>query len=77
MVGGVVLVRLKAGKEKQALEKIRKIPGVSHVTGVFGRWDLIVDVEASTLQELTDLVVGEIRAIDGVENTETLLTTAL
>lgn len=77
MVGGIVLVRLKAGKEKQALEKIRRIEGVSHVTGVFGRWDLIVDVEATTLQELTELVVSKIRSVDGVENTETLLTTAL
>ena len=40
MVTGLVLVRLMAGQEKQALAKIHKTEGVSHVTAVFGRWDM-------------------------------------
>ncbi len=77
MVTGLVLVRLLAGKEKTALTEIKHIKGVSHVSAVFGRWDLVVDVEASDLNEMTSVVVGQIRAIKGVSGTETLLTTAI
>ena len=45
MVTGLVLVRLSAGKEKAALERIKETKGVSHVTAVFGRWDLVLDIE--------------------------------
>ncbi len=77
MVTGLVLVRLMAGKEKTALTEIKNIKGVSHVSAVFGRWDLVVDVEASDLNEMTSVVVGQIRSIKGVFGTETLLTTAI
>ena len=77
MVSGIVLVRLKAGEEKQTLQKIKDIKGVSHLTVVFGRWDLVVDVEANDLSTLTSVVVSKIRAIPGVMTTETLITTAI
>lgn len=77
MVTGLVLVRLAAGKEKQALAKIKEIRGVSHVSAVFGRWDLVLDMETEDLQSLSEAVVGKIRAIPGVESTESLITTAI
>lgn len=77
MVTGLVLVRLQAGKEKQALAKIKEIKGVSHVSAVFGRWDLVVDIEVADLATLANVVVGKIRNIPGIFSTETLLTTAI
>lgn len=77
MTTGLVLVRLQAGKEKVALTKIKEIKGVSHVSAVFGRWDLVVDIEVADLATLANVVVGKIRSIPGVFSTETLLTTAI
>lgn len=77
MITGLVLVRLQAGKESQALLKIKEIKGVSHVSAVYGRWDLVVDVEADDLPMMSRLVVEKIRAIPGVSGTETLVTTAI
>ncbi len=77
MVTGLVLVRLQAGKEKQALSKIKEIKGVSHVSAVFGRWDLVIDIEVADLATLANVVVGKIRTIPGIFSTETLLTTAI
>ena len=77
MVTGLVLVRLQAGKEKSVLVKIKEIKGVSHVSAIFGRWDLVVDVESSDLTTLTTVVVNKIRSIPGVFSTETLVTTAI
>jgi len=77
MTTGVVLIRLASGKEKSALAKIKDIPGVSHVSGVYGRWDLICDVEADDLPSMTNVVVNKLRSIPGVTSTETLVTTAI
>jgi DNA-binding Lrp family transcriptional regulator len=77
MVTGLVLVRLVPGKEKQALAKIKEADGVSHVSAVFGRWDLVLDMESEDLPTLSNIVVATIRQIPGVLSTETLVTTAI
>jgi len=77
MVTGLVLVRLQAGREKLTLTKIKEIKGVSHVSAVYGRWDLVVDVEADDLPTMTRVVIEKLRAIPGVFGTETLVTTAI
>ena len=77
MVTGLVLVRLMAGKEKPALAAIKQTRGVAHVTAVFGRWDLVLDIETEDLPTLSNVVVRDIRAINGVLSTESLVTTAI
>lgn len=77
MITGLVLVRLAAGKEKGALAKIKDTKGVSHVSAVFGRWDLVVDIEAPDMATMTAIITQNIRPIPGVFSTETLVTTAI
>ena len=77
MVTGLVLVRLMSGKEKEALQKIKRTNGISHVSAVFGRWDLVLDMETDDLPQLSNVVVENIRSIPGVLSTETLVTTAI
>jgi DNA-binding Lrp family transcriptional regulator len=77
MITGLVLVRLQAGKETQALTKIKEVKGVSHVSAVYGRWDLVIDVETDDLPQMSRMVVEKIRTIPGVLTTETLVTTAI
>jgi DNA-binding Lrp family transcriptional regulator len=72
-----VLVRLQAGKEMHALSKIKEIKGVSHVSAVYGRWDLVIDIETDDLPNMSRFVVEKIRTIPGVFATETLVTTAI
>ncbi len=77
MVTGLVLVRLNAGKEKITLKSIKETKGVAHVSAVYGRWDVVVDVEAEDLHTMARVVVDKIRSIPGVASTETLVTTAI
>ena len=77
MVTGLVLLRLAAGREKLTISKLKEIKGVAHVSAVFGRWDLVADIEAQDLPTMTNVVVNRIRAVPGVESTETLVTTAI
>ena len=73
MVKGYLLIKLVPGLESGALSQIRAIPGVLDVNLVFGHWDAIAIAEAKTIFELAKIIVGEIRGVQGVQDTETLL----
>ena len=77
MIRGFILISLLAGFEANALSQISVVPGVEEVTPLFGHWDAIVVVEAENLHALGTLVVNQIRGIQGVERTETLIASKL
>ncbi|MBI3989209.1 MAG: Lrp/AsnC ligand binding domain-containing protein [candidate division NC10 bacterium] len=73
MVSAYVLIRVVPGLEEGALPQIRVIPGVKDIILVFGRWDAIVQIETTSLHSLSRLVINQIRGIQGVQATETLI----
>lgn len=73
MVKGYLLIKLVPGLEPEALTQIRATHGITEVNLVFGQWDAIAVAEAKTLFELSKIVVGEVRGIQGVQDTTTLL----
>ena len=73
MLKGYILIKLVPGLEATALAQIRTTPGILEVNLVFGHWDAIAIAEAKTLFELAKVIVGEVRGIQGVQDTETLL----
>jgi len=77
MVNAYILVRLIPGLESSAMSQMRVIPGVKDVITVFGRWDAIVQVESKTIPALSRMVIGQVRGIQGVQATETLVAAEL
>lgn len=77
MVKGYILIKLVPGLESDALSQIRATQGVTDVNLVFGQWDAIAIAEAKSLFELARTIVGEVRSIQGVQDTTTLLQGAL
>jgi len=73
MVKGYILIKLVPGLESSAVSQIRATSGVLDVNLVFGQWDAIAIAEAKTLFELSKIIVGEVRGIQGVQDTTTLL----
>ena len=53
-----------------ALLKIFQIISISEVTG---RFDILVTISATTLEELHNVVIKQIGKIEGVQNTETFV----
>ena len=74
---GYILIKLIPGLESGALSQVRATSGVLEVNLVFGEWDAIAIAEAKSLFELSKIVVGEVRGIQGVQDTTTLLETGL
>lgn len=52
------------------LRQLRGHPNVSTVHTTNGRWDLMAELRADSLESF-DKVLGEIRAVQGISNTET------
>ena len=77
MVKGYILIKLVPGLESDALSQIRATPGVLDVNLVFGQWDAIAVAEAKSLFELSQTIISEIRSIQGIQDTTTLLQGAL
>ena len=73
MVKGYLLIKLVPGLESDALSQIRAIPGVSEVNLVFGQWDAIAITEGKSLFELSRIIIREIRGVQGVQDTATLV----
>ena len=73
MTKGYLLIKLVPGLESDALSQIRATDGVQEVNLVSGQWDAIAIAEAKSLFELTRIVVSDVRGIQGVQETTTLL----
>jgi DNA-binding Lrp family transcriptional regulator len=73
MVKGYLLIKLVPGLESDALSQIRAIPGIIDLNLVFGQWDAIAIAETKSLFELAKVIVGEVRSIQGVQDTTTLV----
>ena len=73
MVKGYLLLKLVPGLESDAMSQVRAIPGVLDINLVFGQWDAIAIAEAKSLFELSRIIVSEVRGIQGVQDTTTLV----
>ena len=52
-------------------EQISKIAGVYEVSVISGEWDILLKVRAGSVEEIGTLVVDRLRAMRGIEKTET------
>lgn len=78
MVSACVLIRCEAGKTPDVAsllavaQKIGGFKGVKTAFLVFGRWDVVVELEAADIETLTATVL-KINGLSGVKDTETLV----
>jgi DNA-binding Lrp family transcriptional regulator len=76
MVRAFIAVKLGSseylGASKTIKEQVAKIPGVLKVDIIFGRYDILAEVETKDLGELSRLVT-DIRSIPNILSTETLI----
>ena len=77
MVKGYILIKLVPGLESSALSQIRATPGITEVNIVFGQWDATATAEAKSLFELAKIIVGQVRSVQGVQDTTTLVQSEL
>ncbi len=61
-------------KRKEMIhQELLQIPEIRYLSEVTGRFDMIVNLNASTLEELHNIVIERIGKIEGIQNTETFV----
>ena len=73
LVVAYVLAKIESGRDKEVLEKVKKLPGVRNVAPTYGMYDLHVEVSFETMEKLDNFVFDEIRRVAGIKETVTLI----
>ena len=69
---GFVLISTAPAREHEVYNKLLKVKEIVELHPLFGEYDLIAKIEAKDFNRLGQIVVDQIRAIDGVIDTKTL-----
>jgi Lrp/AsnC family transcriptional regulator for asnA, asnC and gidA len=70
-IRAVVLVKVTPRMLKSVLGEVEKIKLVKRYSTITGEYDLLIEVEAKTMEELHDLVLDALDPIKGIEETNT------
>ena len=73
MAIGFVLITTEPGREKMVRDKLEEIELVTSGWMLFGEYDLIARVQADNEYDLTRCIVEEIRPMEGIVDTKTLI----
>ncbi|MCE9652911.1 MAG: Lrp/AsnC ligand binding domain-containing protein [Nitrosarchaeum sp.] len=68
-----VLINCDLGKEDEVIENLKHIDSIKEIHGTYGEYDIIVKVEHVEKMKLQEIIVWNIRKIDHVRSTLTLL----
>lgn len=73
MVRCYSLIIVKPGKDKEVTDEVRRIEKVVEAHTVTGVYDVVAVIEVKDLEELGKVLCDQIRLIDGIEKTRTLV----
>jgi DNA-binding Lrp family transcriptional regulator len=69
-IRALMSIAVEGNKAAEVLKALRGYPNVATIYSTNGRWDLIAELQADSLENF-DRVLGAIRLIDGIANSET------
>jgi len=73
MVSAIVLLTVARDKITPVAEHLAGMQGISEVHSVAGKYDLVAIIRVPDNEQLAQLVTEKIRALDGIEKSETLI----
>ena len=68
-----VLINCDLGAEKQVIGELKNLKNVKDVHGTLGGYDIIATVESKTPEKVRQTVIGQIRNLDHIRSTLTLM----
>jgi len=73
MPKALVLMNAELGHETNLVNELKKTPNVTEVYAVYGVYDVIVKVEAETMEKLREAIATKLRRISGIKSTLTMI----
>jgi DNA-binding Lrp family transcriptional regulator len=68
-----VLINTEAGLEREVVNQIKSMKSVKEAYTVYGVYDAIAFIEADKIDDLRNIVSYELRKINGVRSTVTMM----
>jgi DNA-binding Lrp family transcriptional regulator len=68
-----VLINVESGSEDEVLRELKAIHGVEEAYFSYGVYDIITKIRADTMEKLKELVTHQVRTLNKVRSTLTLI----
>ena len=68
-----VLINAELDSEKYIIEQLNKLECVTNVDSVYGVYDLVIKLEANTMDEVKNIISYNVRRINHVRSTLTMI----
>jgi DNA-binding Lrp family transcriptional regulator len=69
-----ILINSELGREADIISALENVKEIKNIYSLYGIYDLIVEMEAETMDLIKEIVFNKIRRLDNVKSTITLLT---
>lgn len=73
MPAAFVLINAEIGAEADVLQSLKKIEGVDEAYTVYGVYDIVTKIKAESMDALKEIVTWQIRRLDRVRSTLTMI----
>jgi DNA-binding Lrp family transcriptional regulator len=73
MVTAIILINVERPRLKTIADDLLAIDGIAEVYSVAGPFDMVAIVRVKRHEDLSDLVTEQIGALEGIQDTETLI----
>ena len=73
MASAYLLLNVEMGTEEEVIDSLKPLQEVKEAWMVYGVYDIVVRVEAETMEELKNVVSWTIRRLDRVRSTMTMI----
>jgi len=68
-----VLINVESGSEDEVLKQLKSVQGVEEAYFSYGVYDIMTKIKADTMEKLKDLVTHQVRTLNKVRSTLTLI----
>lgn len=73
MITAIVLVRAARDRIPETAQALAAMPHVAECYSVTGDWDIVCILRFAQFEDLDDIVTSELRQVQGIERTQTML----
>ncbi len=74
MIFAYILGKVEAGTETEVLAAIKDLKEMKKASLTYGTYDLCVEAQFTSMEELNNFVINVLRKINGIKETATLIT---
>lgn len=68
-----ILAKVDAGKDRDTIYKIKKFNEVKRAHATYGTYDLVIEVDFKSIDDLDAFVFDKVRKLPGVKETVTVI----